>query len=65
VVAKQLVESLRRQPAAWAIPWPCLNEFIAIATQQSRRPFCLPGPQIVRTAFIYGRVFHEVPSNVA
>ena len=31
-VAKELVESLRQQPAAWAIPWPCLHEFIAIAT---------------------------------
>ncbi len=30
--AKELVESLRHQPAAWAIPWPCLHEFISIAT---------------------------------
>jgi uncharacterized protein len=26
------LEALRRQRAPWAIPWPCLHEFIAIAT---------------------------------
>jgi toxin-antitoxin system PIN domain toxin len=31
-VAKECVESLRRQRIAWAIPWPCVHEFIAIAT---------------------------------
>jgi toxin-antitoxin system PIN domain toxin len=30
--AKQMVDSLRHQSAQWAIPWPCLHEFIAIAT---------------------------------
>jgi len=30
--AKELVDSLRHQPAAWAIPWPCIHEFIGIAT---------------------------------
>lgn len=30
--AKTLLESLRHQSAAWAIPWPCVHEFIAIAT---------------------------------
>ncbi|MBI5387594.1 MAG: PIN domain-containing protein [Verrucomicrobia bacterium] len=30
--AKESVESLRHQPAAWAIPWPCLHEFIGIVT---------------------------------
>ena len=30
--AKESLESLRAQPAAWAIPWPCVHEFIAIAT---------------------------------
>jgi toxin-antitoxin system PIN domain toxin len=29
---KELVDSLRHQPAAWAIPWPCVHEFIGIAT---------------------------------
>jgi predicted nucleic acid-binding protein len=26
------VESLRYESAPWAIPWPCLHEFISIAT---------------------------------
>jgi uncharacterized protein len=30
--AKESVESLRHQPNAWAIPWPCIHEFIGIAT---------------------------------
>ena len=30
--AMGLVDSLRHQPAPWAIPWPCIHEFIAIAT---------------------------------
>jgi hypothetical protein len=30
--AKELVDSLRHQPAAWAIPWPCIHEFIGIVT---------------------------------
>lgn len=31
-VAKDLVDSLRHQSAAWAIPWPCIHEFISITT---------------------------------
>jgi toxin-antitoxin system PIN domain toxin len=30
--AKELVDSLRHHPAAWAVPWPCIHEFIAIVT---------------------------------
>ena len=30
--AKDSVDSLRHRPAAWAIPWPCIHEFIGIAT---------------------------------
>jgi toxin-antitoxin system PIN domain toxin len=30
--AKAAVDSLRHQPAPWAIPWPCIHEFIAVAT---------------------------------
>ena len=32
VAAKELVDSLRTQPGPWAIPWPCIHEFIGIAT---------------------------------
>jgi uncharacterized protein len=31
-VAKASIDALRRQPAAWAIPWPCIHEFIGIVT---------------------------------
>lgn len=30
--AVALVDSLRHQRAAWAIPWPCIYEFIGIVT---------------------------------
>jgi len=30
--AKEVVDSLRNQAAPWAIPWPCIHEFIGIAT---------------------------------
>lgn len=30
--AKELILALRRGPVAWAIPWPCVHEFVAIAT---------------------------------
>jgi len=30
--AKGLIDSLRHQSAPWAIPWPCVHEFIGIAT---------------------------------
>jgi hypothetical protein len=30
--AAKLMDSLRHQPGPWAIPWPCVHEFIAIAT---------------------------------
>ena len=30
--AYRAIESLAEGPAAWAIPWPCLHEFLAIVT---------------------------------
>jgi uncharacterized protein len=32
VAAAELVDSLRHQRVAWAIPWPCIHEFIGIVT---------------------------------
>jgi toxin-antitoxin system PIN domain toxin len=40
--AKQIVERLRQAPAEWAIPWPCLHEFVAIVTHP--RIFKVPTP---------------------
>lgn len=33
--AKETVDSLRRQFAPWAIPWPCIHEFIGIVTHRN------------------------------
>lgn len=30
--AKECLESLRHETAEWAIPWPCIHEFIGVAT---------------------------------
>lgn len=30
--ARETIELLRHQSAPWAIPWPCVHEFIGIAT---------------------------------
>ncbi|MBC8243998.1 MAG: PIN domain-containing protein [Verrucomicrobia bacterium] len=30
--SSELVDSLRHQSAQWAIPWPCVHEFISIVT---------------------------------
>ena len=30
--AKELIETLRSSPAPWAIPWPCVHEFLSIVT---------------------------------
>jgi uncharacterized protein len=30
--ARELVDSLRHQSAPWAVPWPCVHEFVSIAT---------------------------------
>ena len=32
VAAKELIDSLRHESAPWAIPWPCVHEFIGIVT---------------------------------
>jgi predicted nucleic acid-binding protein len=30
--ARGLIDSLRHQPAPWAIPWPCVHEYIGVVT---------------------------------
>jgi predicted nucleic acid-binding protein len=41
--ANELVDSLRRQSGPWAIPWPCIHEFIGMAIAFSRRGIDSPG----------------------
>jgi toxin-antitoxin system PIN domain toxin len=43
--ARRLLDDLRRGAAAWAIPWPCIHEFIAIVTHP--RIFKTPTPLAV------------------
>ncbi|MGZ5543251.1 MAG: type II toxin-antitoxin system VapC family toxin [Limisphaerales bacterium] len=40
--AKQLIGKLRESSAEWAVPWPCIHEFIAIVTNP--RIFKVPTP---------------------
>jgi toxin-antitoxin system PIN domain toxin len=40
--AKVLIDSLRSNSASWAIPWPCVHEFIGVVT--SLRVFKKPTP---------------------
>jgi toxin-antitoxin system PIN domain toxin len=40
--AKKLIETLRSQPAPWAIPWSCIHEFVGIVTHP--RVFKAPTP---------------------
>ena len=40
--AYQLIEHLAEGPASWAIPWPCIHEFLAIVTHP--RIFAPPTP---------------------
>lgn len=37
-----MIDSLRHSPASWAIPWPCVHEFISVVT--SLRVFKKPTP---------------------
>ena len=40
--AQPIVRSLAEGSAPWAIPWPCLHEFVAIVTHP--RPYAPPSP---------------------
>lgn len=48
--ARDLVETLRRGRALWAIPWPCVHEFLAVVTHP--RIFKDPTPLSVAFAAI-------------
>lgn len=45
--AKNLIEDLRKGKAQWAVPWPCLHEFVAIVTH----PRIFKEPTPLRLAF--------------
>jgi toxin-antitoxin system PIN domain toxin len=48
--AAELIDSLRRGAGSWAIPWPCVHEFIAVVT--SARIFKKPTPTEVAFAVV-------------
>lgn len=58
--AFDVVASLAEQPAPWAIPWPCLHEFIAIVTH----PRIYRPPSPLKTACEQVDAWLESPSVV-
>lgn len=45
--AKELIETMRSRPAPWAIPWPCVHEFVGIVTH----PKIFKTPTPLETSF--------------
>ena len=35
ISARELIDALRHSPAEWAIPWPCVHEFLAMVTRST------------------------------
>lgn len=58
--ARVLIESLADSPALWAVPWPCVYEFIAIVTS----PRIFRTPTAVNDAFEVIRSLAGLPNNV-
>lgn len=58
--AREAVTALAESPTPWAIPWPCLHEFVAVVTHP--RIFAPPSP--LPTALEQVRVWLESPSLV-
>jgi toxin-antitoxin system PIN domain toxin len=53
--ARELIEQLRRGRALWAIPWPCVHEFLAVTTH----PRIFKDPTPLATAFEAIEAWHE------
>jgi hypothetical protein len=58
--ARALIESLGQGAATWAIPWPCVHEFVAIVTNP--RIFRTPTP--LESAFNQLRELAALPHTV-
>ena len=56
--ASSRLRSLAEAPAAWAIPWPCMHEFLAIVTHP--RVFVPPSP--IEDALRQVEIWLESPS---
>ena len=44
-VAQDCVRALAEAPGSWAIPWPCLHEFMAVVSHDRVFPIPTPLPQ--------------------
>ena len=53
--AKELVESFRSNPSPWAIPWPCVHEFLSIVTH----------PKVYKTPATLAEAFASVDAWLA
>jgi toxin-antitoxin system PIN domain toxin len=53
--AKELIESLRSHSETWAIPWPCVHEFLSIVTH----------PKVFKTPTSLAEAFASVDAWLA
>ena len=58
--AQDLIDSLRHRNEPWAIPWPCLHEFLAIVTH----PRIYGPPTPLETALDQVRAWLESPGLI-
>ncbi len=56
--ARRSIENLANASAAWAIPWPCVHEFLAVATN----PKLVAGPEAVEGAVRQVELWMESPT---
>ena len=56
--ARRSIENLANASAAWAIPWPCMHEFLAVATN----PKLVAGPEAVEGAVRQVELWMESPT---
>jgi uncharacterized protein len=54
-VAKELIDSLRNSQEFWAIPWPCVHEFLSIVTH----------PKVYKTPATLAEAFASVDAWLA
>ncbi len=59
-VAKRCVDRLASAPDSWALPWPCLHEFLAVATH----PRALQTPSTLAEATGQVEAWMESPSLI-
>ncbi len=56
--ARRSIETLANADAPWAIPWPCVHEFLAVATN----PKLVSGPEAVEGAMRQVELWMESPT---